>query len=179
MRTFKGVIAVFALAVAGAAGAQYYGNPPPPGYGGNYNPRDTVVCESQNGRTMRCNVPWRDARIVQQISDSACVRGQTWGFDRGGIWVTQGCRARFAPAGYGGGGWYPPPDWNQRFEVSCGSPQYRYYFCQVDVGRRGHVRLIRQNSNAACIEGSTWGWNRAGIWVDRGCGAQFMVDRRW
>jgi len=49
----------------------------------------------------------------------------------------------------------------------------------VDVGRRGHVRLIRQNSNAACIEGSTWGWNRAGIWVDRGCGAQFMVDRRW
>ncbi len=176
MRMYKGVIAGFALAAGAAAGAHVASAQPygPPGY----DRGQTVVCESQNGRYARCNVPWRDARIVQQISGSACVRGQTWGFDRGGIWVTQGCRARFAPAGWGGG-WYPPPGWDHRFEVSCGSPQYRYYFCQVDVGRRGYVRLIRQNSNAACIEGRTWGWNRAGIWVDRGCGAQFMVNRRW
>ena len=137
------------------------------------------MCESQNGRLARCNVPWRDARIVQQLSSSACVRGQTWGFDRGGIWVNQGCRARFAPAARGGGGWYPPPDWNQRFVVGCGSSQHHYGFCQVDVGRNGRVYIQRQTSHAACIEGQTWGWNRAGIWVDRGCGAQFMVDRRW
>ena len=177
MRMYQGVIAAFALSVAAAAGAQQYGPPPPGYYGGDRG--QTVVCESQNGRIARCNVPWRDARIVQQISNSACVRGQTWGFDRGGIWVAQGCRARFAAAGYGGGGWQPGPDWNQRFVVGCGSPQHRYAFCQVDVGRRGRVYIQRQTSNAACIEGQTWGWNRAGIWVDRGCGAQFMIDRRW
>ncbi|SRR5579883_11563 len=176
MRTAtKGLIAAFALTIAGAAGAQYYNPPPGPGY----DRGQTVVCESQNGRTVRCNVPWRDARIVQQISNSACVRGQTWGFDRGGIWVAQGCRARFAPAGFGGGGWYPPPNWNRQIVLDCGSGQYRYGFCQVDVGRHGRVYLRQQLSRAACIEGQTWGWNRAGVWTDRGCTGRFVVDRRW
>jgi hypothetical protein len=47
------------------------------------------------------------------------------------------------------------------------------------VGARGHVRLQRQLSDSACIEGRSWGWNRAGIWVDQGCGASFLVTRRW
>ena len=72
----------------------------------------------------------------------------------------------------------PPPGYGQQ-TISCGSPQYRYYFCQVDVGARGHVTLQRQYSDAACIEGQTWGWNRAGIWVDKGCGGHFIVSRRW
>ena len=89
--------------------------------------------------------------------------------------MDKGCGGVFAAAG----GWRPGPGWNQNFVVSCGSPQYRYYFCQVDVGGRGRVRLQRQKSSSACVEGRTWGWNRAGIWVDKGCGAQFMVTRRW
>ncbi len=177
MRTYKGVIAAFALTIAGAAGAQVYGNAPPGYYGGNhYNPNDTVVCQSQDGRFTRCAVPWRDARIVQQLSQSACIRGRSWGIDRGGIWVNDGCRARFAPAAYG---WRPPQGWDRRFEVSCGSPQYHYAFCQVDVGHQGRVYVRRQTSSTACVEGRTWGWNRAGIWVDRGCSAVFTIDRRW
>jgi hypothetical protein len=176
MRKYKGVIAAFALTITGAAGAQVYGNAPP-GYGNHYNPHDTVVCESQDGRFHRCGVPWRDARIVQQLSQSACVRGRTWGIDRGSIWVNNGCRARFAAAN--GGGWRPPQGWDRRFEVKCGSPQYHYAFCQVDVGRQGRVTVRRQTSSTACIEGRSWGWNRAGIWVDRGCSAVFAIDRRW
>ena len=192
MRRIGWMFAAFVLVFAGAAGAQvtysnqpppppnYYPNrPPPPGYPGYGN--QTVSCGSPQYRMIRCAVPgyWPGARIVQQTSKSSCVQGRTWGFDRGSIWVNNGCGGVFAPGNYNGGGWQPGPGWNQDFVVSCGSPQYRRYFCQVEVGARGQVRLQRQNSDSACIQGRTWGWNRAGIWVDKGCGAQFLVTRRW
>ncbi|AIE86378.1 DUF3011 domain-containing protein [Fimbriimonas ginsengisoli] len=37
------------------------------------------------------------------------------------------------------------------------------------------VRLIRRLSDAACIEGRSWGYDRNGIWVDRGCRAEFEI----
>lgn len=179
-RIWMCVLAV-ALAVPFAATAQIYGNQPAQ-YGPGYGDGQTVTCESSSNRPNRCRVPrqWDAARVAQQLSHTACTPGRTWGFDPGSVWVEGGCRARFAAAPRGGGGgWQPGPNWNQNFIVSCGSPQYRYYFCQVDVGARGRVQLQRQNSSSRCIEGQTWGWNRAGIWVDKGCGAQFMVVRRW
>src|SRR5579875_1612260 len=180
MRSATGFLAAFALAAASAAGAQVtYGNGYPGRPGQPANPNDIVSCGSPQHRMLRCPVPrhWRGAQLVRQTSKAACVQGRTWGFDRGSIWVDKGCGGTFAPAN--GGGWQPGPGWNRRFEVSCGSPQYKYYFCQVDVGARGRVALLRQNSKASCVQGRTWGWNRAGIWVDKGCGAQFVVDRRW
>jgi len=193
MRSVALIVVVSLLAFAGAACAQVtYGNrppPPPPNYYPNQPPpppgyppygNQTVSCGSPQYHMLRCPVPpdWRGARIVQQTSKAACVEGRTWGFDRGGIWVDKGCGGVFAP-GACGGGWQPGPGWNHDFVVSCGSPQYRRYFCQVDVGARGRVVLQRQNSDSACVEGRSWGWNRAGIWVDKGCGAQFLVTRRW
>jgi hypothetical protein len=108
------------------------------------------------------------------------VRGQNWGFDRSGLWVDRGCAGRFVDASGGyGGGWRPPSGWDHRFQVRCPSDGYRYRFCQVDLGNGGRAYLQRQESNAACIEGRTWGWNRAGIWVDQGCSGVFTIDRRW
>jgi len=115
---------------------------------------------------------------VRQTSSSACVRGQSWGVDRRGLWVDRGCSGVFA-AGLNNGGWRPGPGWNHDFAMSCGSPQYRYNFCQVDVGGDGRVMLRRQISDTRCVLGSNWGWNRAGIWVDKGCSAEFTVVRRW
>lgn len=174
-RIWTSVLAM-ALAAPCAAIAQYPGGQPPP-YGPGYGGQRTVSCGSPQHRMLRCPVPngWRGAQIVRQTSKAACVQGRTWGFDRGGLWVDKGCGGVFAAAS----GWQPGPGWNRDFVVSCGSPQYKYYFCQVDVGARGRVALQRQNSSAACVAGRTWGWNRAGIWVDKGCGAQFMVIRRW
>jgi hypothetical protein len=183
-------IALFALLVLYAlpfarAHAQdpRYGNGP--GYGGGYG--DAVDCKSSGYNLQRCPVPWRDAQLVRQLSDTPCRRGQNWGFDRQGLWVDRGCGGRFVAAdgrghgpGYGGGGdWRPGAGWNHRFDVSCSSPQYQRYFCQVDAGGDGRIYLSRQTSKSACIEGRTWGWNRAGIWVDQGCAGVFTVDRRW
>ena len=42
---------------------------------------------------------------------------------------------------------------------------------------RGGVRLERQLSQEACVEGVSWGFDRDGIWVDEGCRAEFRVGR--
>ena len=154
-----------------------------------------VRCESQDGRINRCSVPWRDARLVRQESNSPCRRGDTWGVDRGGLWVDRGCRGLFVPAGGGpdyggpgygrpnppppGGGWQPGPDWNREIRLQCESRDKHYSMCQVDVGAHGDVRLLRQDSGTDCRQGYSWGWNRAGVWVDHGCRGMFAVNRRW
>jgi hypothetical protein len=152
-------------------------------YGGG----DAVECVSRNFAYTRCDVPWRDARLVRQLSDTTCIRGQNWGIDRRGLWVDRGCGGRFVAGGhgqgegpgYGGGGWRPEPGWDTRFNVRCDSKDYRYRFCSVDLGGAGRAYVGRQISGSPCIEGRTWGWNRAGIWVDQGCDAEFTIDRRW
>ncbi|MCA1734469.1 MAG: DUF3011 domain-containing protein [Acidobacteria bacterium] len=59
--------------------------------------RRTIVCESQSGRRTHCPADTRlGLDLVRQLSDSPCVRNQTWGEDRDGIWVDGGCRAEFA-----------------------------------------------------------------------------------
>lgn len=147
---------------------------------------DSVDCGSSGYKMTRCAVPWRDARLVRQTSDSACVKGRTWGIDRGGIWVDKGCGGTFVEARRGDGpgpgddgGWRPGPGWDAAIRVRCASQGYRYNMCQVDTGRGSSVSVERQISNTRCEQGRTWGFNRAGIWVDGGCEAIFRVDRRW
>jgi hypothetical protein len=103
--------------------------------------------------------------------------------DRQGLWVDRGCRGLFVQArrGHGSqrGDGRPNPGWDRSITLECGSSRQKYNFCQVDVGRHGRVRLSKRISDSRCVEGSSWGWNRAGVWVDNGCRARFVVDRRW
>jgi hypothetical protein len=145
-----------------------------PGYGPG-GPGGEIECRSSGFNYSKCPVPWGDAQLMRQISDTQCVRDRTWGFDRRGgfVWVDRGCAGRFAAVG-----WRPGRDWNQRFSMRCESdgPQR---FCQVDVGANGRVSLDRQESRVPCREGRSWGWNRAGVWVSQGCRGVFTIDRRW
>jgi hypothetical protein len=36
-------------------------------------------------------------------------------------------------------------------------------------------RLVRQVSNAPCLQGETWGFERNAMWVDHGCRGEFEV----
>ena len=167
------VFGVLAVTVAQAQGSHYGG------------PGGEVECSSNNYAFQRCAVPWRDARIVRQLSNTQCVRGQNWGIDRQGLWVNHGCSGRFVDArggydgGHHGGGWQPGPGWNQRFTVRCESNNGQNHYCAVDVGARGRVYLQRQESSSPCREGYSWGWNRGGVWVAQGCRGTFTVDRHW
>ena len=63
--------------------------------------------------------------------------------------------------------------------VTCSSNDYRRNWCPVYS--QGRVWLDRQYSGGrgACVEGSTWGRDRRGIWVDNGCRARFRVEDRY
>jgi len=138
-------------------------------------PRPTVYCASNDNRFARCPVAWRDAQLMQQMSQVRCVRGQTWGFDRGSIWVDRGCRGQFADVrgGWGGPG-RPGPQ-----RIRCESGGGNYQFCPIGLRRDDIVRIDRQLSSASCRQGDSWGRRPDGIWVNRGCRADFIIDRRY
>ena len=46
-------------------------------------------------------------------------------------------------------------------------------YCSANTN--GGVRLTNQRSGSPCVQGQTWGFDRSGIWVDRGCRAEFSV----
>ena len=57
--------------------------------------------------------------------------------------------------------------------VSCNSNDEHRHYCEIDT--RNGVRLLKQNSGSPCDQDRTWGYDRRGIWVDRGCRADFEV----
>ena len=58
--------------------------------------------------------------------------------------------------------------------VRCESHNYRYAYCRVDT--YGDVRLRHEYSLGSCQYGRGWGYDHRGVWVDRGCRAEFAVD---
>jgi hypothetical protein len=61
----------------------------------------------------------------------------------------------------------------QELRMSCSSDNMRRHVCQVDT--RGGVKLAHQKSEAKCIFNRTWGYDQNGVWVDRGCRAEFEI----
>jgi len=108
-------------------------------------------------------------RLVRQVSGSRCDQGYSWGYDRNGIWVDHGCRADFeARPGRGFGAFQQQARTNV---VRCSSDDGGRHVCGADTTRG--VRMVRQISDSPCRQGETWGYDRNGIWVDRGCRAEF------
>jgi len=136
--------------------------------------QDSVKCESNDGHRAYCGQFGDQVRLDRQISGSPCIQGQTWGVDRTGLWVDRGCRAYFTVRGNSRGG----RDLNMgvpvggQDSVTCESNDGGRKYC----GQYGNrVRMERQISGSPCIEGQTWGVDRTGLWVDRGCRATFAV----
>lgn len=60
--------------------------------------------------------------------------------------------------------------------VRCESgPFGRYRECRADTENR--VELVRDLSGNRCRQWKSWGYDRNGVWVDRGCRAEFRVGR--
>ena len=133
---------------------------------------ERIFCESRDYHRNFCptggNVS--NARLVVQQSQAACIQGRTWGYDRNGIWVTQGCSGEFEFHGN-----RPPPMPGPGRQVECDSRNYQQQFCPA--GRRvSRAWLVEQRSQAACIQGRTWGYQQDGIWVSGGCSGLFAVE---
>lgn len=59
--------------------------------------------------------------------------------------------------------------------VTCESDDGRYRHCAANVGR-GRVDIERKLSRADCRYGQSWGADRNGVWVDKGCRARFSIN---
>lgn len=128
----------------------------------------TVSCGSDSGRWTHCVADTRHGvSLARQTSRSECIRGQSWGEDARGVWVSGGCRADFRLGN---------DDMGQtaaatRFKCESSDTSQRH----CTAKHRGAIRIVRQLSHAACIEGNSWGRDRDGVWVSKGCRAEFEV----
>lgn len=185
-------IALAAGSLAGCVGYGYpgdgYGDPYPGDYGspGHAYPGDngypgdgygrSIRCESDDRRTRHCSIDTRGGvRISRRLSKAPCIEGRSWGYDRRGVWVSEGCRAEFV-VGAGGGnrpGNRPGNSGDAGRVVRCESEDQRQRRCDANV-RRG-VDIMRQLSRTRCVQGQNWGWDRGGIWVTGGCRAEFRI----
>jgi len=59
--------------------------------------------------------------------------------------------------------------------ITCESRNFRYSYCRADTDNR--VTLSRQRSSTRCRLWDNWGYDSRGVWVDRGCAAEFRVGR--
>ncbi|MDQ3013495.1 MAG: RICIN domain-containing protein [Acidobacteriota bacterium] len=59
--------------------------------------------------------------------------------------------------------------------IYCASDDGRRHTCPINTNG-GAVRMVNQKRGSNCVQGRTWGFNNAGIWVDRGCRADFEVS---
>jgi Protein of unknown function (DUF3011) len=59
--------------------------------------------------------------------------------------------------------------------LRCESKKYRYNYCSADTD--GRVTLTRQLSNRRCVLWESWGYDKRGVWVDKGCSGEFRVGR--
>ena len=135
---------------------------------------DRVHCSSREFRDNYCPADTRGGvRLLRQTSRTDCDQGRTWGYDRRGIWVSGGCEGEFelgAQRRRDAGG---RPRRSSEHIVVCESRDFRYQHCDTPGGRS--ARLVRQLSKTECRYGRTWGHERGGVWVDRGCGAEFSA----
>ena len=119
--------------------------------------RVTVACSAAAGAREVCQA--NTAAGVALVSGSpACVLGRTWGYDQDGIWVSDGCQATFVLT--------------TRGALECGSDGARQH-CAADTS--AGVVLARSTATAPCVLGESWGYDATGVWVDKGCRAEFVL----
>jgi hypothetical protein len=93
----RGCRARFAAYYGGGGGGGNAG-----GNGGGYWEQQgdyTIQCESKDNRYRTCSWDWNAGTpfLFDQLSNTPCVRGRSWGYDARQrlLWVDQGCRAVF------------------------------------------------------------------------------------
>lgn len=74
---------------------------------------------------------------------------------------------------------YPAPSYGAGGSILCESNDGRYRECAVPQGVTD-VRVGRQLSSAACVEGQSWGrrggFGGSSLWVSNGCRAEFLLS---
>ena len=130
----------------------------------------------QPGRDGNPLIVARNGRVldIPNSSRNSGVRVQTHNRNDG-----DNQRFFFQPArggpGFGGGPGGRPGGGPGANIVTCSSDNGRRRSCAADTSRG--VIISREFGRNRCVQGQTWGTDRNGIWVDRGCSADFRLGR--
>ncbi len=142
-----------------------------------YNPgynSGLVECRSVGANLTHCPVP--DLQSIELVQEMGNRYGQScrgnWGLSSRGLWVRNGCHAKFRVVEYGTQHSNPgrPPQ-NQGHEVLCESNYGQVRTCRADTS--GGVEFVQNLSTTNCD--NRWGYDAQGIWVKDGCRARFMT----
>jgi len=60
-------------------------------------------------------------------------------------------------------------------KIRCESSGNQYRHCSIDTSGKD-VGVSRQLSSTRCIVNDSWGYDNRGVWVDKGCRAEFVVS---
>lgn len=133
-----------------------------------------VVCESNFGqvRTCRADTSGR-VELVQNLSNTSC--DQRWGYDANGIWVKDGCRARFKTYAGNSGVVNPPVAAPLPKTIKCKSRRNKVKICDTN-GPFRDVEFKREISKGKYPCDGNWGVNRQGkLFVKENCYAEFKI----
>jgi len=131
-----------------------------------------IYCASNDFDRHFCTINTQGGvELIRQRSESACIYGRTWGVAGDSIWVDRGCRADFAVGARDYGDRY-----HGTYVFYCASNDFNFHGCPVNT--YAGIRLVRQRSESPCVFGQTWGYDDRGVWVDRGCRADFETGPR-
>ena len=160
----KIVLAGFTASLLMACSASALGEEP----AADATPGMRFRCETDSSQQRYCKVDTSDGiTLVKQLSRIPCMQGRNWDYDRHGVWVSHRCGGEFVT-----GKWVDPAP-RQGSLVRCESRANRIEHCAADT--RNGVRLVRKFSVSECVEDLDWGHDEKGIWVARGCRAEFRV----
>lgn len=148
----------------------------------------TMTCASRDGRRADCplDLSGYAMRSFRQVSRSACESGRTFGVTERGVWADQGCRVEIVLdyVGNRGRGYaastttgslpaiQSAPVASVPTTIRCESVDNARSYCDAALAQRARVQ--QQLSRSACTEGVSWGLDGRGLWVDRGCRAEFL-----
>jgi hypothetical protein len=133
----------------------------------------TVTCEAEGREPVRCPADAKaGVALVSSYGDAPCALSASWGFDDEGVWVSNGCRAKFALGGFRIDESAVP---GSALRIGCASEAGGRSVCPVNTSHG--VGLIRETGEEACVLNKTWGYDDEGIWVSDGCRAEFAVAR--
>ena len=119
--------------------------------------RQRVACSAAAGAREVCTANTA-AGVALVTGSPTCMPGRTWGYDRDGIWVSDGCQATFVLT--------------TRGALDCRSDGARQH-CAADTS--AGVVLARTTATTPCVPGQSWGYDATGVWVDKGCRAEFAL----
>ena len=136
----------------------------------------TVACGGREEREYHCAADTRHGvTLLQETGSARCIRGYSWDYEGGEIWVDNRCAAVFALTSH------PPIAWQEErvpagtYLISCAAGAETAYCVQAP---QVSAELVRRTSDARCVEEKSWGVDERGLWLANGCAADFLMRQR-